>query len=62
MQAPAYCQRERKYNLHFNKKKCRFFEQKISYLEYVIKENKISKCPNKVKAILEASRPKNTKM
>ncbi|XP_018376031.1 PREDICTED: uncharacterized protein LOC108769509 [Trachymyrmex cornetzi] len=32
----------------------------ISYLGYIIEENTISKCPNKVKAILEAPRPKNT--
>lgn len=51
--------RLRTYNLYLNRKKCRFFEQKISYLGYTISENKISKCPNKTKSILEAPRPKN---
>lgn len=52
-------ERLRKYDLHLNRKKCHFFKQEISYLGYLIAENKISKCPEKVKAILEAPRPKN---
>ncbi|XP_018401810.1 PREDICTED: uncharacterized protein K02A2.6-like [Cyphomyrmex costatus] len=56
----ACLERLKKYNLHLNQKKCRFFEKKISYLGYIIEENTISKCPNKVKAILEAPKPKNT--
>jgi len=55
----ACLERLQKYNLHVNKSKCQFFKDKISYLGYVIQHNKISKCPNKVEAILHAPRPES---
>lgn len=55
----ACLKRLREYNLHLNKQKCTFFQEKISYVGYVIEKNKISKDPEKTKAILNAPRPKD---
>lgn len=51
--------RLQKFNLHLNKDKCKFLSEKIDYLGHVIEHNKISKSPDKVRAITEMSRPKN---
>ena len=55
----ACLKRLQKYNLHVNSSKCQFFKDKISYLGYVIQQNKILKCPKKTDAIIHAPRPKN---
>lgn len=55
----ACMERLRAYNLHLNRKKCQFFKEKISYLGYVVSENKISKCPDKIKSIVDAPRPQS---
>ncbi|XP_054275642.1 uncharacterized protein K02A2.6-like [Macrosteles quadrilineatus] len=47
------------YDLHLNRKKCTFFETKIEYLGHLIEQNKISKSPEKIKAVMEMSRPHN---
>ncbi|XP_075154322.1 uncharacterized protein K02A2.6 isoform X1 [Haematobia irritans] len=46
-------------NLHVNKNKCEYFKTKLKYLGYIVSYNKISKCPNKVKAIVELPKPQN---
>lgn len=48
-----------KYGLHINMKKCSFLQQKISYLVHVIEFNKISKSPEKVRAIQDMHSPAN---
>ncbi|KAI5739534.1 hypothetical protein M8J77_020390 [Diaphorina citri] len=52
-------QRLTEYDLHVNKKKCSFFLEKIDYLEHIIEFNKISKSPEKVRAIQDMPRPSN---
>ncbi|XP_031349308.1 uncharacterized protein K02A2.6-like [Photinus pyralis] len=52
-------ERLRKYDLHLNKDKCTFFQTEIQYLGYIIRQNKISKCPKKVEAINSVPRPRN---
>jgi len=47
----------RKYDLHLNRRKCSFFQERIEFLGHVIEYNKISKSPEKVKAITEMPRP-----
>lgn len=47
------------YDLHVNKTKCTFFVEKIDYLGYVIEQNKITKSPEKVRAIQDMPRPSN---
>ncbi|XP_055916502.1 uncharacterized protein K02A2.6-like [Eupeodes corollae] len=49
-----------KYDLHVNKNKCEFFKTEIRYLGYVIRKNEILKSPDKVQAIKDMSRPKNS--
>ncbi|XP_054280695.1 uncharacterized protein K02A2.6-like [Macrosteles quadrilineatus] len=44
-------------NLHLNRNKCTFFQESITYLGYVIENNKISKSPAKVSNILNIQRP-----
>ncbi|UYV73223.1 K02A2.6-like [Cordylochernes scorpioides] len=46
-------------DLHLNKNKCFYFQTKIEYLGHVIENNKISKSPSKVKAIIDMPQPKN---
>ncbi|UYV73220.1 K02A2.6-like [Cordylochernes scorpioides] len=46
-------------DLHLNKNKCIYFQIKIEYLGHVIENNKISKSPSKVKAIIDMPQPKN---
>ncbi|KAL1447864.1 hypothetical protein WDU94_005577 [Cyamophila willieti] len=46
-------------DLHVNKSKCAFFVEKIDYLGYVIEQNKITKSPEKVRAIQDMPRPSN---
>lgn len=46
-----------KYNLHLNKDKCKYLVEKIDYLGHIIEYNKISKSPEKVRAITEMGRP-----
>jgi len=53
----ACLERLRKFNLHVNKSKCRFFEPKIEYLGYVISNRGIEKSPTKVDAIIKAPQP-----
>lgn len=45
--------------LTLRKDKCSFFQRSVSYLGFVIDENGIHKCPDKVKAILECRPPTN---
>lgn len=52
-------ERMRKYNLHLNRNKCRFFENRIKYLGHVISEKGLEKSNDKIKAVLDAPRPKN---
>ena len=52
-------QRLKEYDLHLNRKKCTFFDQKIEYLGHVVEYNRISKNPRKVEAITKMPRPKN---
>ncbi len=52
-------QRLKKYDLHLNRNKCSFFQEQIEYLGHVVEFNKISKSPEKVKAIMEMPRPSN---
>nr|XP_042909763.1 uncharacterized protein K02A2.6-like [Parasteatoda tepidariorum] len=47
------------YDLHINKQKCSFFQEKIEYLGHVIEYNKISKSPTKIQAVQEMPRPSN---
>lgn len=54
-------QRLREYNLHLNRDKCKFFEKKIKYLGHIITEEGLQKAEEKVKAILDAPRPRNVK-
>ena len=49
----------RKYNLHLNPEKCRFFEKQIKYLGHVISKNGLQKSTEKIVAIQNAPRPKN---
>lgn len=55
----ACLQRLQDNNLHVNRSKCKFFQTKIAYLGYIVEGNKIRKDPRKVKAILDAPRPRN---
>ncbi|XP_026731607.1 uncharacterized protein K02A2.6-like [Trichoplusia ni] len=52
-------QRLDKYGLKVKKEKCEFFMKSISYLGYVISEDGVHTCPNKVKAILDTPAPVN---
>ncbi|KAI5715463.1 hypothetical protein M8J77_016422 [Diaphorina citri] len=56
----ACLQRLSDYDLHVNKSKCSFFLEKIDYLGYLIEHNKISKSPEKVRAIQNMPRPSNS--
>ena len=55
----ACLQRLKKFNLHVNNQKCRYFEEQIEYLGHVISHNKIAKSPKKVEALLECPRPQS---
>ncbi|UYV73840.1 hypothetical protein LAZ67_11001074, partial [Cordylochernes scorpioides] len=55
----ACLERLRACDLHLNKNKCIYFQTKIEYLGHVIENNKISKSPSKVKAIIDMPQPKN---
>lgn len=52
-------ERLEKFNLHVNREKCKFFEQRIEYLGHVISQNQIAKSPKKIEAIAECPRPKS---
>lgn len=52
-------QRLSEYDLHLNKNKCVFFATEISYLGHIIRENKIMKCPEKIKAVSNMTQPTN---
>ncbi|XP_067636959.1 uncharacterized protein K02A2.6 isoform X1 [Eurosta solidaginis] len=52
-------ERLNKYQLHVNKRKCEYFKEKIKYLGYIVSHNKIAKCPDKVKAIIDMPKPQN---
>nr|XP_014284056.1 uncharacterized protein K02A2.6-like [Halyomorpha halys] len=47
-------------DLHLNKSKCSFFKEKIDYLDHVVSFNKIEKSPDKIQAVSEIPRPRNT--
>lgn len=55
----ACLQKLSEHDLHLNRKKCSFFENKIEYLGHIVEFNKISKSPDKIRAINEMSRPSN---
>lgn len=52
-------QRLKKYDLHLNKKKCSLFQERIEYLGHIIEFNKISKSPQKIRAVVDMPRPSN---
>ncbi|XP_054288024.1 uncharacterized protein K02A2.6-like [Macrosteles quadrilineatus] len=56
----ACLQRLSDYNLHVNRNKCSFFQEKIEYLGRVVEFNKISKSPTKILAVQQMPRPSNT--
>lgn len=45
--------------LTLQKEKCRFFQDEISYLGYIITKDGLKKAPEKVKAMLDAPVPSN---
>ncbi|XP_045453790.1 uncharacterized protein K02A2.6-like [Melitaea cinxia] len=47
--------------LMLQRSKCSFFQDKVEYLGYVIDRDGVHKCPEKVKAIVEAKVPENSK-
>ncbi|XP_054257058.1 uncharacterized protein K02A2.6-like [Macrosteles quadrilineatus] len=49
----------RAHNLKLNFDKCKFFQQRITYLGHTIDENGLKKNSEKVKAIIEAEKPRN---
>jgi len=55
----ACLQRLQDHNLHVNRSKCQLFQTKIAYLGYIIEGKQICKDPRKVKAIVDAPRPRN---
>ena len=55
------CKRLQDCNFRLNKKKCEFLKEKIKVLGYVIDANGLHKAESKVKAMLEAPRPTNSK-
>lgn len=44
------------YDLHLNKNKCSFFQEKIEYLGHIVEHNRINKSPAKVAAIRDMPR------
>ena len=52
-------ERLRLHNLHLNRQKCSFFQQRIQFLGHVVEFNKILKSKEKVKAVTEMPRPKS---
>jgi hypothetical protein len=50
-------QRLKKYDLHLNRGKCSFFQERVEYLGHVIEANKILKSPEKTRAITDMPRP-----
>lgn len=48
-----------KAGLVLRKNKCSFFQNSVSYLGFIIDENGLHKSPEKIKAIVEAERPRN---
>ncbi|GBN76577.1 Retrovirus-related Pol polyprotein from transposon 17.6 [Araneus ventricosus] len=55
----ACLERLREYDLHWNIKKCTFFQTRIEYLGHVVENNKISRSPSKVEAIIRMQQPRN---
>ncbi|GBN85877.1 Transposon Tf2-9 polyprotein [Araneus ventricosus] len=55
----AYLERLRGYDLHLNIKKCKFFQTRIEYLGHVVENNKISRSPSKVEAIIRMQQPRS---
>lgn len=55
----AVLQRLQAAGLTLQRDKCEFFKDEISYLGYIINKDGLKKCPNKVKAIVEAPTPNN---
>ncbi|GBN02153.1 Uncharacterized protein K02A2.6 [Araneus ventricosus] len=49
----ACLERLREYDLYLNIKKCTFFQTRIEYLGHVVENNKISRSPSKVEAIIQ---------
>ena len=49
----------RKYNLHVNINKCKFFQKSVEYLGHIISAKGLSKTPGKIEAIQNVSRPNN---
>ncbi|XP_045541460.1 uncharacterized protein K02A2.6-like [Papilio machaon] len=52
-------QRLEEAGLTLQKEKCEFFKDEINYLGYVINKNGLKKSPDKIKAIIDAPRPRN---
>ncbi|GBL91846.1 Uncharacterized protein K02A2.6 [Araneus ventricosus] len=55
----ACLERLREYDLHLNIEKCTFFQTRIEYLGHVVENNKISRSPSKVEAIIRMQQPRN---
>ncbi|XP_065223070.1 uncharacterized protein K02A2.6-like [Planococcus citri] len=49
----------KKNDLHLNKKKCKFLQEKTTYLGFVIEKGKIGKSPEKMEAVKNLPRPKD---
>lgn len=52
-------QRLSKFKIHLNKDKCKFFVRRIQYLGHTISDKGLEKDPEKVQAIVHASKPQN---
>lgn len=46
-----------KFDLHLNREKCSFFQERIEFLGHVVEHNRILKSPAKVNAILKINHP-----
>jgi len=53
--------RLRKANLKLQPDKCEFLRKEINYLSHVISENNVKPDPQKIKAVKEFPRPRNSK-
>lgn len=45
-------------NIHLNKKKCQFFQERVKYLGHIIEDDLIKKLQDKIAAVVNAPQPK----